>query len=130
MAVAALIWIYDVRKFLHRCLETKGIVIDSELVNHGSDQPHWLYHTVFQFTDQRSGQEIKVRSDKGNSHPTHSIGQEVVILYDPERITTGRKPDNAKIKSFSEIWGGFIVSLIILSAILLSIGLILAFLVL
>ena len=101
MAVAVFIWIYDVRDFLHRCLETKGIVIDSEMVKHGlGDRPNWLCHTVFQFTDQRSGEEIKVRSERGKTDPTHSIGQEVAILYDPEN------PDNAKIKSFSEIWGG------------------------
>ena len=129
-------WIYKTKNFLDRCLKTKGVVIDlswrshevpSE-VSHG-EVPDTSYevikfaHPVVQFVEQRSGRKIKVESSVGSARPAYHVGEEVAVLYDPEN------PSNARIKSFWEIWGT-VVSLTVLGGMFLSLGLIVAYIIL
>lgn len=82
---------------------------DSEGVQHA--------YPVFQFVDQKTEEEITVLSSRGSYPPEYHVGQEVDILYDPEN------PHDAKIKSFSDIWGGPLI-LMGLGGIFLAVGLI------
>lgn len=129
-------WIYKTKNFLDRCLKTKGVVIDISWVSqkvppevssgetdaYDADayREEKFAIPVVQFVDQRSGRKITVGGSWGSSGPAYHVGEEVVVLYDPEN------PSNAKIKSFWEIWGK-IVSLTVASGMFLSVGLIVAF---
>ena len=115
LLVIGLIQILQTQIFLDESLETKGVVIDL----------HWKYdsegsafaYPVFQFVDERTGEEITVVSTQGSNPPSYSIGQEVYILYDPQN------PHSAVIKSFWNIWFMSII-LTSLGCIFLSVGLI------
>ena len=99
--------IHQTLKFLDRCLETKGVVIDCA----GQDRRF----PVFQFVDNRTGKVITVHSSVGGGCP---VGAEVDVLYDPEN------PHNATIKSFEHIWGAICMFNIFPSVCILLFGLI------
>jgi len=118
--VSVFFLIYRNKKFLGRCLETKGVVVDlswrSMNIDFDESTDSWAHsfgesqnggtkvaHLVVQFVDQRSGRKITVTSETGRSSPAHHVGEEVAVPYDPEN------PSNAKIKSFWEVWGTVVV---------------------
>lgn len=87
--------------FLNRCVETRATVIDIEWERrHTKDGWEEMGYTVFQFTDQRSGKEVEARGEIGSSSPSHSIGDEVNILYDPQHLGA-----SVVVKSWLNIWG-------------------------
>ena len=113
MLVAGLFWTSQTMNFLDRCVKTKGVVIElnwTHDVDHGPSA-----YPVFQFVDEKTGQEITVHSGHGSYPPDYQVGQEVDLLYDPEN------PHDAKIESFSELWGGQLI-LTGLGGIFLSFG--------
>jgi len=109
-----LIQVLQTHSFLDESLETRGVVINLrwEYDSEGSASAY----PVFQFVDERTGQEITVVSTHGSNPPSCSVGQEVYILYDPQN------PYKAMIKSFWNIWLGSII-VTGLGAIFLSVGL-------
>lgn len=94
----------NTRKFLSDCIRADGKVIDLvRSTDQGTGVNRFVsYAPVFEFTD-RNGQSHKVTSDESSSLASFSIGQQVVVLYEPD------KPMQARINTFMQIWGGSII---------------------
>jgi hypothetical protein len=94
----------NTRKFLSDCIRANGEVIDLvRSVDGSSGGDRFIsYAPVFKFTDE-NGQSHKVTSEESSSPASFSIGQSVVVLYEPG------KPMQARINTFMEIWGGPII---------------------
>jgi len=94
--------------FLGRCSEAKAVVVDIYW-EEGYDSETGYYriaYPVFQFADQRTGEQVTARSSVGGPSPSCSVGQEVDILYDPENPTA-----DVLVKSFWDLWMAPVVCL-------------------
>jgi len=94
--------------FLGRCSEAKAVVVDIYW-EEGYDSETGYYriaYPVFQFADQRTGEQVAARSSVGGPSPSCSVGQEVDILYDPENPTA-----DVLVKSFWDLWMAPVVCL-------------------
>lgn len=92
--------------FLDRCLEARATVIRLQWEEHQGE--HGIEKTaypVFRFTDPRSGREVEAVGRLGSYPPSHPVGEEVSVLYDPEKLGEG-----VIVKSFWNIWWLSIVS--------------------
>ncbi len=98
LLIVGLVYIGQTLSFLDTCLEARGVVVN--LSWRYDSEGSQLAYSVFQFVDERTGEEITVSSTQGRNPPAYSVGQEVFILYDPQN------PHNARIKSFWNIWLG------------------------
>jgi len=86
--------------FLGRCSEAKAVVVYIYL-EEGYDSETGSYtvaYPVFQFTDQRTDEQVTARSSVGGVG-SYSVGQEVDILYNPENPTA-----DVLVKSFWDLW--------------------------
>jgi len=94
--------------FLGRCSEARAVVVDVYW-EEGYDSETGYYriaYPVFQFADQRTGEQVAARSSVGGPSPSCSVGQEVDILYDPENPTA-----DVLVKSFWDLWMAPVVCL-------------------
>jgi len=85
--------------FLTSAVEAEGVVID--LVRKRSSDSTTYAPTV-RFTTA-NGTMIEFTSSTSSNPPSYSRGEQVAILYLPAQ------PDEAKIDSFSSLWGGTII---------------------
>jgi hypothetical protein len=87
---------YKTRKFLARCIKTKGIVVSHHYqTNNDEDDKTTTSFPIFQFNHPATGTEYTVRS---NISGHIQKGQEIEILYDPQ------DPKNAKMNKLSHTW--------------------------
>jgi hypothetical protein len=96
--------------FLESCVQTKGTVQDIVRSQHDDNQ----FTPVIKFTTPTGGQ-FTFSPDSSSSDPGYEAGQEVTVIYNPEF------PEDAQIKSFTELWMVSII-LFIIAVLLLSIG--------
>ena len=87
----------DVHRFAKKALTASGRVINLEHRNGGGRNPSGGYVTVFVFQDG-SGVSHTARTFDAQNPPTHRVGEEVVVLYQPDQA------DDARIKSFRTLW--------------------------
>ena len=94
--------------FLGRCSEAKAVVVDIYWEeDYDPETGHYMVaFPVFQFTDQRTGEQVTARSSVGGPSPAYSVGQEVDILYDPQNPTA-----NVLVESFWDLWMPSVLSL-------------------
>lgn len=98
--LAGAFWAYSsTSSFLKQAETADGIVF--ELLASRSDNST-TYRPVVQFIDQQ-GQFIEFVSSTGSNPASYSQGEQVKVLYLPER------PSNAKINSFFSLWGVAII---------------------
>jgi len=86
--------------FLGRCSEARAVVVDIYWEK-GYDSETGSYRIafpVFQFADQRTGEQVTARSSVGGLS-SYSVGQEVDILYNTENPTA-----DVLVKSFWDLW--------------------------
>ena len=76
-------------------IETEGIVIGNVLTIYGDA----TYTPAIKFTANDSV-EWMVNGSVGSNPPMYRVGEKVSVLYHKE------KPNNARIKSFMELWFG------------------------
>jgi hypothetical protein len=104
--VACLVWSVvsysRVTKFIQRCTETSGEVIRLEQSTGTRGSSRYVYAPVFRF-QSASGETITVTSDLASSPPGFTEGQSVRVRYDPAN------PSDAKIHSFLQTWGDFVI---------------------
>jgi hypothetical protein len=108
-----LFFVYLTRKnilFLKTAVKTKGRIADIALV----DSLKKLYTTVVEFTTP-SGEKVLFSPKTSSSKSAYRVGQEVAVLYDPDL------PEDAKIKSFFQLWFPAII-LFLLAALILGLG--------
>ncbi len=79
--------------FLRSCVQTKGKVKDIVI----SRSQNNLYTPVIEFTGP-SKKHFSFSPNSSSTSPGYEIGEEVTVIYDPEF------PEDAKIKSFFELW--------------------------
>jgi hypothetical protein len=92
-------WAVRTRAFLGRAEKAPGTVVALEPTR--SDRSTY-YHPVVRF-GLRSGQERTFRSHFGSNPPSHSVGETVEVLYDPD------DPSDARIDSTFSRWGGVMI---------------------
>jgi hypothetical protein len=84
--------------FIEGAEEAPGTVIN--LSRSGSDEPTYYPEVEFK---TREGQEVVFFSSTGSNPASYSVGEKVVVLYEPEN------PTNAEIKSFFSLWAGALI---------------------
>lgn len=87
------------RAFLTSARESTGEVIALEETppqQPGADQDE-TYRPVVVFTAE-NGQRVRFESMASSNPPRYSVGDQVPVLYDPER------PSDARIRSFHDLW--------------------------
>ncbi|KQN47266.1 hypothetical protein ASE98_25350 [Pseudomonas sp. Leaf48] len=93
----------NTNKFLETAVTTKGAVVD--LLKIRSDDSY-SFKPVIEFT-AANGQQVEFTSLGSSNPPAYSVGESVEVLYSPSDV------QSAKINSFSALWGGFLVMLIL-----------------
>ena len=89
-------WYLETRSFIRAAVRTKGTVVRLDRYrSRGST----TYHPVVSFTD-RNGEQIEFVSSAGGSVINYSRNERVEVLYLPHQ------PEQAKLNSFSDLWGG------------------------
>lgn len=90
--------------FLTRAMRTRGLVValttrwgGTNGSSRRSDRT-LTYAPTFTFADQ-DGKEHRVRSHSSANPPSHRVGENVDVLYDPTA------PDHAQIRGFFAQWG-------------------------
>lgn len=89
--------------FIDTAVTTEGAVVD--LLKIRSDDSY-SYKPVIEFT-AGNGQRVEFTSLVSSNPPAYSVGETVEVLYTPTDV------QEAKINSFSALWGGFLVMLIL-----------------
>ena len=99
LLIGGLYSVQQTRRFLRTVVEAPGTVTDNVRREKpsGGRYIRWLYYPRFSF-QTRDGQGIVVISKTGSSQSVYREDERVTVLYDP------RQPDQASIKSFSELW--------------------------
>jgi Protein of unknown function (DUF3592) len=101
--------IMNTRRFLKNAVETIGEVVEiyEEISTDSDDVTSTFYHPIIKFRDSRN-QVFTFKSNigRGDRH-AFKQGQTLKILYDY------KQPESAKIKSFTGIWSGTIVLVVI-----------------
>jgi hypothetical protein len=111
----------DTLAFLAKAISTKGKVIRMEehLSTDNDDNHSYTYYPVVEFANTR-GKVSQFTSKNGRNPPGFTVGQEVQVLYDPQKL------NSARIATFTEIWLGSLL-LGIFGLLLIVIGIILVF---
>jgi len=92
--------------FLGKYLEARATVTRLQWEEHQDEHGvEKMGHPVFRFTDPRSGREVEAVGKIGSHRPSHPVGQEVSVLYDPEHLGEG-----VLVKPFWSIWWLSIIS--------------------
>lgn len=101
-------------RFIARAARAEGrvVALDRSIGSSGSSS---TYRPVVEFTST-SGRRIEFTSSVGSNPPAYRVGEPVAVLYDPS------DPYQARIKSFFQLWFGFMI-VFILGAIFAGIGL-------
>ncbi|RCJ37315.1 hypothetical protein A6770_14365 [Nostoc minutum NIES-26] len=99
-AVTGIIIGLNTRSFVATAIPAQGTIID--LVPRSSTDSNgyhssYVYYPVVKFTD-RSGEPTVFESKAGSDPPAFSKGQQVEVLYNPQ------KPNSAMINSWHEFW--------------------------
>ena len=106
VGIGCLTWsvisLFRIRNFLRRCTETRGEVVRLERSSGGGRFADYDYAPVFCF-QTATGESVTVTSDIASSPPGFTEGQPVRVLYDPAN------PSEAKIHSFFQTWGDFLI---------------------
>jgi len=97
--------------FLREVVPATGTVVDF-VISRSSDSIS--YRPVIRFVSQ-DGQAVEFTSSVGSSRRTYSVNDTVEVLYPPFNV------QEAKINRFFELWGAFMVMLI-MGTVFLSIG--------
>lgn len=82
--------------FVRVAAHTDGKII--RMIEHTDKDGDTAYFPVFSFRDGQ-GNEQTIHSSSGSFPPDYEVGDTVPVLYRPD------DPSNAKINSFSSIWG-------------------------
>ncbi|MDD5251573.1 MAG: DUF3592 domain-containing protein [Patescibacteria group bacterium] len=88
----------DTRQFLAVASRTTGEVVD---VEESQSDDSTTYHPVVEYS-RPDGQMKRFRSSTGSNPPSHSIGDQVTVLYDVVS-------DREDIDAFSDLWLGPII---------------------
>lgn len=78
------------------------MILDRSYINQEDRVVQEIYHPVVQFVAS-DGKRRSVKMAEGSSSPSHEVGDEVIVLYEPEH------PLDARIKSFSSSAGMWIL---------------------
>lgn len=84
------------RNFVRDAIRADGKVV--RVVERPSSDSATLFYPVYTFRDAE-GQEREVYSSTGSFPPSHSVGDTVALLYQPEQ------PNDAKTDDFLSLWG-------------------------
>ncbi len=108
LGVAMLIGTYflfkSTNEFLAKAISTEGKVIELVRKKSGNSSNNSIsYHPLVSFVDQE-GYNSEFLSSSGSNPPAYKVGEKVEILYNPE------SPLDAKINSFSPLWGGVAIT--------------------
>ncbi|QHG14682.1 DUF3592 domain-containing protein [Nostoc sp. ATCC 53789] len=99
IAVTGIMIALNTRSFVTSAIPAQGTIID--LVQRSSTdkkgRSSYAYYPVIKFT-ARSGETTVFESNSGSNPPEFAKGQQVEILYSPE------KPNSAMIKSWLSLW--------------------------
>lgn len=85
---------FNVQRLLQRAVEVPGTVV--KMVQRGN-----MYSPIVEYTDQR-GNLRTLHTSQSSSPPSFYAGQKVLVVYDPSDEDF---PLNAKMRTFSELWG-------------------------
>ncbi len=85
-------------EFLKSADTAEGVVL--KLIPVEGDET--TYAPVFGFKD-RSGESHVIESSSSSNPPAFERGEKIEVIYDPE------KPQNARINSFFNLWGGAVI---------------------
>jgi len=106
VGIGCLIWsvisLFRISSFLRRCTETRGEVVRLERSSGSGRFADYDCAPVFRFLTA-AGESVTVTSDIASSPPGFTEGQPVRVLYDPAN------PSEAKIHSFFQTWGDFLI---------------------
>lgn len=85
----------DIQTFIEKSLSTTGTVI--RLSEEFDDDNDILFSPIVRF-ETIKGKIIEFKSTTSSNPPSHRVGENVSVLYDP------KNPYNAKINSFTSLW--------------------------
>jgi Protein of unknown function (DUF3592) len=94
LVVTAVLVVLTVR-FVAEAERADGTVVALDRVEDEDDAD--LYYPVVKFTTA-DGRTIEFRSSSGSSPPSHSEGDSVEVLYDPD------DPQDARLSGFMDLW--------------------------
>jgi hypothetical protein len=98
-AVIGIIFGLNTHSFVATAISAQGTIIDLVLRSSTDSEGYSssVYHPVVKFTD-RSGEPTVFEANAGSNPPAFSKGQQVEVLYNPQ------KPNSAMINSRFELW--------------------------
>lgn len=88
--------------FLKEAVPATGTVVDF-VRNRGADSI--TYSPVIQFLS-KDGQQVEFTSSVGSSRPAYSVNDRVEVLY------SSLNAEKVKVNSFFELWGAFLIMLV------------------
>lgn len=108
LALAASIYFaFETKQLLQRAIETPGTVVEIvKRVSTGNGRVS--YAPIVEYKDHK-GRTQKVLRASGASPPAYYVGEGVVVIYDPSDVDY---PRNARIRTFGEVWGDAVWTLL------------------
>jgi hypothetical protein len=105
LLIASVLLYSSTSRFIANAASAQGKVIDlvRSRSNSGSSSES-TYRPVVVFTSP-AGRHIEFTSGVGSNPPSHTVGEDVTVLYDPSN------PNQARIKSFFSLWFGCVLVL-------------------
>lgn len=108
LALAASVYFaLETRQFLERAIETQGTVVEIvKRVSTGNGRVSYV--PIVEYKDHKARTQTVLRVD-GTSPPAYYVGEGVVVIYDPTDVDY---PRNARLRTFGEIWGDAVWTLL------------------
>lgn len=101
----------SINKFLKTAIMAQGTVVELQSVRSAKST---TYKPLVTFND-KNGAKIEFTSGDSSNPPSYDVGEKIEVLYNP------KKPQDAKIKSFSSLWMGVLI-ICIAGAVFFAVG--------
>lgn len=100
MLLGALYWYQNTHQFTKKALKAEGVVIDLiESRSSNNSSSSYTYAPKVKFNTDK-GQEITFTTSSSSNPPSYEVDEKVEVFYLREH------PNDAKINSYFDLWGG------------------------